>query len=145
MASAAVQQPSGHSTTFEPLSVNTKASSSTKHDVSTTLNYYKDPGDGSEPAPAYVGKAETFERPTEQLDVVVHDIRGEEEKYTLDGAGFQIFPHKSAEKDFLDEEKIKAEYYPEVEQLLKDAYVVSPFDQPLCSLLQNWRFPNFHL
>jgi hypothetical protein len=28
--------------------------------------------------------------------------------------------HESKEKDFVDEEKIKAEYYPEVEQLLKD-------------------------
>jgi hypothetical protein len=28
--------------------------------------------------------------------------------------------HESKEKDFLDDEKIKTEYYPEVEQLLKD-------------------------
>jgi hypothetical protein len=28
--------------------------------------------------------------------------------------------HESKEKDFLDDAKIKAEYYPEVEQLLKD-------------------------
>jgi hypothetical protein len=28
--------------------------------------------------------------------------------------------HESKDKEFLDDEKIKAEYYPEVEQLLKD-------------------------
>jgi hypothetical protein len=28
--------------------------------------------------------------------------------------------HESKEKDFLSDEKIKTEYYPEVEQLLKD-------------------------
>ena len=42
-------------------------------------------------------------------------------RYTLDSHGFQIYPHTSKEKDFVDDEKIKAEYYPETEQLLKDA------------------------
>ncbi|KAL9617853.1 MAG: hypothetical protein Q9160_007403 [Pyrenula sp. 1 TL-2023] len=126
MASAAVQQPSGHSTSFEPLTGQTKdnkASSTTPkpQDVPTTLNYYKDPGDGSEPAPTYVGKPESYERPVEALEVTVHDIRGAESKYTLDGTGFQIHRHVSSEKDFLDDEKIRREYYPETEQLLKDA------------------------
>jgi hypothetical protein len=30
-----------------------------KHNVETTLNYYKDPGDGSEPGPMYIGYART--------------------------------------------------------------------------------------
>lgn len=68
-------------------------------------------------------KPETYERPTQPLDVVVKDITGEESKYTLDSHGFQIYHHESKEKDFLDDEKIKAEYYPEIDQLLKDAYV----------------------
>ncbi len=53
--------------------------------------------------------------------MTVHDIAGEEDKYGLDSHGFQIYRHVSNEKDFVDEDKIKAEYYPEVEQLLKDA------------------------
>ena len=93
------------------------------HHINTPLNYYKDPGDGSEPAPTCVGKPETYERPAEPLDVTVHDIRGEEKKYTLDSTGFQIHGHKSAEKDFVDDAQIKAVYYPETEQLLKDVYV----------------------
>ena len=123
MASAAVQQPSGHSTSFEPLATPAPdtASSVKPHDVKTKLNYYKDPGDGRGPAPTYVGKPETYERPTEPLDVTVHDIRGQEAKYSLDGNGFQIYRHTSTEKDFLDDEKIKREYYLETEQLLKDA------------------------
>lgn len=52
------------------------------------------------------------------------DISGEESKYTLDSHGFQIYRHESKEKEFVDDEKIKAEYYPEVEHLLKDAYVL---------------------
>ena len=124
MASTAVQQPGGHSTSFEPLTTQLKGSSAPqqgKHHVQTKLNYYKDPGDGSPPAPSYVGKPETYERPTEQLDVTVHDIRGEEQNYNLDKNGFQIHRHTSVEKDFLDDDQIKAQYYPEIEQLLKDA------------------------
>ena len=123
MASAAVQQRSGHSTAFEPLATTTAPapSGSTKNHVQTKLNYYKEAEDGSPPAPSYIGKPETYERPSLPLDVTVHDIKGETDKYTLDGNGFQIYPHTSSEKDFVDDEKIKAEYYPETEQLLKDA------------------------
>ncbi|OCL05477.1 hypothetical protein AOQ84DRAFT_275509, partial [Glonium stellatum] len=87
-------------------------------DVRTTLNYYKDPGDGSSPPPSYAGRVETFERPVEPLDVTITDVSGNEDKYSLDGNGFQIYPHVSQEKDFNDDEKIKREYYPETEQLL---------------------------
>lgn len=52
---------------------------------------------------------------------MVKDISGEENNYTLDSHGFQIYRHESQEKKFEDDEKIKAEYYPETEQLLKDA------------------------
>jgi hypothetical protein len=53
-------------------------------------------------------------------NVIIHDIAGDEDKYTIDSHGFQLVKHESKEKDFLDDEKIKAEYYPEIEQLLKD-------------------------
>jgi hypothetical protein len=66
-------------------------------------------------------KSDNVERPFVAQDVIVRDIAGEEDKYTLDSHGFQIYRHTSKEKDFVDNEKIKAEYYPEVEQLLKDA------------------------
>jgi hypothetical protein len=69
-------------------------------------------------------KPETYNnRPVVEKRVTVHDISGEEGKYTLDSHGFQIYKHESAEKDFLDDDKIKAQYYKETEQLLKDAYV----------------------
>ncbi|KAK0742563.1 hypothetical protein B0T21DRAFT_361682 [Apiosordaria backusii] len=93
-----------------------------KHNVQTKFNYYKDPGDGSVPQPFVIGRPETYVgRPTVELDAVVTDITGDESKYTLDSHGFQIYNHESKEKDFADDEKIKSEYYPEVEQLLKDA------------------------
>jgi hypothetical protein len=59
MATAAVQQapitPIGYQA--EPLK---EKSTEKNHDVQTTLFYYKDPGDGSPPAPTYVGSAFTF-------------------------------------------------------------------------------------
>ena len=55
------------------------------------------------------------------MDVKVNDITGDEDKYTLDSHGFQIYKHESKEKDFQDDEKIQNVYYPEIEQLLKDA------------------------
>lgn len=90
-------------------------------DVVAEFNYYKDPGDGSPPAPSYVGKPETYERPVETRAMVVHDIRGEEDRYTLDTTGFEIYKHVSQETAFEDDEEIKKIYYPEVEELLKAA------------------------
>ncbi|KAJ5750732.1 hypothetical protein N7533_007760 [Penicillium manginii] len=119
MASAAVQVSAGHGPSLSEkpaIPVSDKP-----HHVQTTLNFFKANEDGSPPAPAYVGKPETYDRPSEPLATTVHDISGHELDYTLDGQGFQLYYHESAEKDFVDDEKIKREYYPETEQLLKDA------------------------
>ncbi|KAJ5542900.1 hypothetical protein N7535_005322 [Penicillium sp. DV-2018c] len=119
MASAAVQLPSQDSLlTAKPLPVPEKP-----HHVQTTLNFLKEKEDGSPPDPAIVGKPETYERPVTTIPATIHDISGHELDYTLDGNGFQLCYHVSQEKVFLDDEKIKREYYPETEQLLKDAYV----------------------
>ena len=126
MATAAVQTPSSsHGAAFQTAptaSLDTSSKKTGAHDVHTTLNYYKEPADGSPPAPTYVGKPETYNnRPVETVDVSVTDISGNVDDYTLDGNGFQIYQHVSGEKEFVDDEKIKREYYPETEQLLKDA------------------------
>jgi len=124
MASAAVHNATAASSkldqVIEPLAA-APATKPPKHNVATELNYYQDPGDGSPPAPVYVGKADNVDRPHAAVSTTIHDISGDEEKYTLDGNGFQYVKHESKEKEFRDDEKIKAEYYPEVEQLLKDS------------------------
>lgn len=94
------------------------------HDVVADFHYYKDPGDGSEPHPSIAGKPETYERVPETRSLTVHDIRGTEDQYSLDKNGFQIYHHQSAEKDFRDDEQIKKIYYPEIENLLKEAFVI---------------------
>lgn len=98
------------------------------HDVITTFNYYKDPGDGSSPPSIFVDKPETYQLPAETRSALVHDIRGTEDKFTLDKNGFQIYKHQSVEKDFVNDEHIKKVYYPETESLLKEVYV--PFYWP---------------
>ncbi|KAF2815512.1 7alpha-cephem-methoxylase P8 chain related protein [Mytilinidion resinicola] len=124
MATAAVQHSPGNTLdqVVEPLARETKPA---KHDVPTELYYYDDPGDGTPPTPSYVGKPNSYERPHVAQNVIIHDIAGDESKYNIDSHGFQFVKHESKEKDFVDDEKIKAEYYPEIEQLLKDTFGAS--------------------
>ena len=131
MASAAVQHSIGSEhfgtsnehyaqhTAAVPATV--KTNSYQPRDVTTIFNYYKDNEDGSPPHPSYVGRPETYYRPTVPLKATVHDIRGSEDKYTLDTTGFQVVKHESKEKDFADDEHIKSVYYPEIEDILKKA------------------------
>ncbi|KAI0097697.1 methyltransferase-like protein [Nemania sp. FL0031] len=55
-------------------------------------------------------------------EVPITDVRGHESEYTLDRDAFQIIQDvpESKEKDFVDDESIKTNYYPEVEKLLLD-------------------------
>lgn len=123
MASVAVQPPSSHGSILaqKPIAVSIPEK---PHHVNTSLNFYKENEDGSPPSPTIIGKPETFNKPSISLPVTIHDVSGHELDYSLDGNGFQFHYHSSKEKDFLDDEKIKQEYYPETEQLLKDAYVL---------------------
>ncbi|KAI1508873.1 GAG-pre-integrase domain containing protein [Pyrenophora tritici-repentis] len=103
------------------LNSTTPTSSTLKpQDVEAVLRYHKPNEDGSPPAPTYDDRPETYYRPTEPHTITVHDVRGQEDQFTLDVNGFQFHKHTSQEKDFVDEEMIKSRYYPETEQLLKD-------------------------
>lgn len=117
------------------------------HNVKAVMNYYNDPEDGTPPPPYYVGyvlpthsrdRAQRYScltssygfsvpeskftrnKPSIAVEVTVTDITGNEDKYTLDSHGFQIVRHESKEKEFLDDEKIKRDYYLETEELLKN-------------------------
>lgn len=122
MASAAVQVSSGHGSILAQKP--TVPVSEKPHHVQTTLNFFKESEDGSPPSPTIVGKPESFNKPSISLPVTIHDVSGHELDYSLDGNGFQFYYHESTEKEFLDNEKIEREYYPETEKLLKDAYVL---------------------
>ncbi|KAI0542947.1 hypothetical protein GGR58DRAFT_509783 [Xylaria digitata] len=115
-----------------------------KRDVSTFINYYRDPGDGSPPMPVRISdKTVTNERPTIAEPMVIRDITGEEDKYTLDKNGFHL--RRQATQlhgdDFQDSELVKAKYYPEAEQLLKDitgAHRIHIFDHKVRVGPSNW-------
>ena len=125
MATAAVIPPSSTPThNPQTLQSTTPSTTSGPQDVHTVLHYYKPNADGSPPHPTYTDRPETYERPFEVHPATVRDVRGSENKYTLDGNGFQFYRHSAQEKDFLDDEQIKSGYYAETEQLLKDACVV---------------------
>ncbi|KAL0932551.1 methyltransferase-like protein [Colletotrichum truncatum] len=90
-----------------------------KKDVYADLHYYKENEDGSPPHPTYIDRPETYDRPFETHNVKIQDVTGEEDKFSLDQNGFQIYRHQSSERDFLDESSIKSGYYLETEELLK--------------------------
>ncbi|KAM3514408.1 hypothetical protein MY11210_001962 [Beauveria gryllotalpidicola] len=90
------------------------------HDVTANLNFYLDNADGSPPPPTYVDKPETYQQQKDTHPVLIKDIAGHEDKYTLDRNGFQVVQRAVTERDFVDEEQIKSGYYAETEKLLKD-------------------------
>ncbi|KAF7536040.1 hypothetical protein G7054_g4901 [Neopestalotiopsis clavispora] len=117
MATADVQLPVAAATTFAHVS---EASTISPHDVDTILHYFKPNEDGSPPKPNIVGDPKAFDSPTSDHKTRITDISGQEDNFSLDKNGFQIYRHVSQEKDFLNDKKIKEEYYQETEQLLKD-------------------------
>ncbi|GIC87859.1 uncharacterized protein Aud_004250 [Aspergillus udagawae] len=137
MASAATLPPSPHGSLLaEKPNVLEKP-----HHVQTTLTFNKEREDGSPHPPIWIGKPETVDRPLISIPATIHDVSGHERDYTLDSHGFQFHYHESRLKDFLDDEEIRAEYYPEIEQLLKDVTGASRifiFDHTIRRAPKDW-------
>jgi hypothetical protein len=59
------------------------------------------------------------------VDVTIEDIGGRESEFTLENNGFMLGKQQTKvllkTEDLLNDEKIKNEYYPEMEQWLKEA------------------------
>lgn len=92
-------------------------------DVSATLNFYQPPADGSAPYSIVDGGDNSNNFTTVPKEVLIHDLRGRESEPTLDHDAFRLIQsvQPSKEKDFVDDDSIKENYYPEVEQLLLDS------------------------
>jgi hypothetical protein len=63
--------------------------------------------------------------------VVIRDVRPVADSVSLDANGFALVKHKSAVRDFFDDEEVRRVYYREVEQVVKaatGAYRVHIFD-----------------
>lgn len=52
-------------------------------------------------------------------EIQVENIRGKEDKYNLDNAGFKYINHTSALTEFVDDAEIERVYYPETIEVLK--------------------------
>ena len=91
--------------------------------VTSPLNYYSAPEDGSVPYnvidPAPGVKGTNFG--SVAVDTKIQDIRGHEASFSLDTNSFLALSNVSSEEhDFEDDEHIKSVYYPEVEKSLLD-------------------------
>jgi len=92
-------------------------------DVTVDLNYFNPPADGSSPF-NYVEDppAGQPQRNFGDFDTKVHvkDIRGHESEYNLDKDAFAVISNvpASAEKEFVSDESIEKNYYPELEKLI---------------------------
>ncbi|KAF8220378.1 hypothetical protein L208DRAFT_1462693 [Tricholoma matsutake] len=53
-------------------------------------------------------------------DVVIENLRGKEDSFTLDTAGFQLWNRPSKHKAFTDDAEVEREYYPESIEFIKE-------------------------
>jgi len=115
----------------------TQTQTATKNSVLTELNFFNPLSlDGTKPHNYMYDEHEGPQRNYGDVTHIapINDIRGHESEFTLDTSGFQVVKSTTAEKDFTDDEKIKTEYYKEVEDLLKKvtgAHKVVIFDHTI--------------
>jgi hypothetical protein len=110
--------------------------------VTAQIKYSLPPTDGSQARSKTVedpvtGKREKNYEVEEHEGVPIENIRGKENLYNLDTAGFQFHrrPTKLSTSDFLDENKVKGDYYTESIELIKEvtgAPRVVLFDHSKC-------------
>lgn len=91
--------------------------------VTADLNFFQPPSNSAIPfqyvdAPPPGEPQRNFGLDTHK--VPIHDARGQESSFTLDEHAFAVIQDlpPSSEKNFADDNSIKANYYPELEQLL---------------------------
>lgn len=109
--------------------------------VSAELSYFSPPPDGSPPFTYINADAKTGQHAKnwvpEAHTVEIENVRGKEVNYTLDTAGFQYHTKPSKHVTFVDDEEIRAEYYPESVELIKEvtgASKVVLFDHSMCKI-----------
>ncbi|TDZ32448.1 Hydroxylase/desaturase asaB [Colletotrichum spinosum] len=94
---------------------------SEKHHVHTTLNYFKPLPRGQSPPTVYPFRPEKHDYSpwAEKVPVTIHDVAGDELKYSLDEHGFKFHFHRTEVTNFGDPDVVKREYFPEMETLMK--------------------------
>lgn len=92
--------------------------------VTATLLYFSPPKDGSHPY-GYINYDPSNPQPRTNFEAVEHkmdieNIRGKEDQFTLDNAGFQFFRRPAKHQSFTNDDEIREEYYPESIELIKE-------------------------
>ncbi|KAI5114891.1 hypothetical protein M0805_005001, partial [Coniferiporia weirii] len=91
--------------------------------VKTDLVYSLPPADGSKPYQTVNSDPKTGQRQRnydlKKFETEVENIRGREDSYTLDTAGFQFARNEAKHRSFANDEEVEREYYPESIELLK--------------------------
>lgn len=62
-------------------------------------------------------------------DVVIENLRGKEDYFTLDTAGFQLWNRPSKHKAFTDDADVEREYYPECIEFIKEVSLCPGIDE----------------
>jgi hypothetical protein len=88
--------------------------------VEAFLEYYAPNSDGSLPD-ANDLEVQYGKKNLDLRAVKINDMRSR--PFKLDEDGFTLIKHESEMTDFTNREKVKAEYYPEVAEAIKKAYV----------------------
>jgi len=91
--------------------------------ISTTLNYFTPPLDGSKPRIGLETDPATGLRKknygTKEFKTQIENVRGKEDQYSLDKNGFRFFKIPTAITNFENDERIEKEYYPEQAEVIK--------------------------
>ena len=91
--------------------------------TTATLTYFVPPDNGVRAYQNINADPITGERKNnytrQNHDVVIENVRGKEDQYTLDNAGFQFVKAPSKHTSFANNEEVEREYYPETIELYK--------------------------
>ena len=85
--------------------------------VKAKLSFFVPPVDGSKPTVYAADRSRNYTDVEHEVDI--ENVRGKEDQYTLDSAGFQWLNAPAKHKSFQNEQEIKDEYYKESIELLK--------------------------
>lgn len=106
-----------------PLIIVLSIMSENNYATTGSLNYFLPAADGSRLYNYINADSTTGERRRNWVEdprvVDIENVRGSEDQYKLDTAGFQFGRQASQHTRFLDDKEIEAEYYPECIELIK--------------------------
>lgn len=94
----------------------------TLHHVRATMRYYRPPANGNPPEVDDIAIV-LGSKDMDCREVLINDIRGNEDMYHLEKHDFQVVRHTSSLCDFSEENLVKSVYYPEIEELLLKRFV----------------------